>query len=589
MNHRIEQSHIPGIIRSTIGQSHVGWLLIAILALALGLRLWGISFGLPYELTEDEGKEIIRALKLGAGEYHWEFGKGGLYYILFVEYGFLYVFWWMMGHVDSTHEFALEVIRDPSMLFLLGRVTVAIMGALNCLVVFDIGRRLYGLRTGLIAAIIGAAAFEHAAHSHIINVDIGTTLAIWVSILAYVEYERRGDRRWLIGAGVLAGVALAFKIPGGIILPALFLAIGSRSENWHQPGRMFKEGGIVLLATFVTLSLLTPEWMLINPAGFVYTFKKFNAPADTLGVEKAIPFLTTRHGLEPYGYVQSLLRDHNLILTLTALIGLAVGFLQKQRWSIIWGVVIVLFVGIMSMSNRGQPERYLLPIMPCLWLLSSRAIVTIGARHTWLIVLGLASVVAVPLIALVRENSELTKPDTRIVAKEWIEANIPSGAKILMDGYRHRFTASPPLTPGTSVVIRQIAGVSNSSGSYRGISERTLALYAEAMKSVEGPRYDLHSTIWGLAVEDPRYYAERCFEYIITSSAITERFMREITRERFPKSAKFYEQLETHPYFRKIYSVGPIPWKRPGPLITVYEVIPSCKPAERQRDHSRLQ
>ncbi len=44
------------------------WLLVAVIALALGLRLWGITFGLPYELTNDEGKEIHRALKLGAGD-----------------------------------------------------------------------------------------------------------------------------------------------------------------------------------------------------------------------------------------------------------------------------------------------------------------------------------------------------------------------------------------------------------------------------------------------------------------------------------------------------------------------------------------
>ena len=59
--------------------AQVAWLLAAILLLALGLRVWGIDFGLPYELTSDESKEILRALKLGAGEYYWGFGKGGLY------------------------------------------------------------------------------------------------------------------------------------------------------------------------------------------------------------------------------------------------------------------------------------------------------------------------------------------------------------------------------------------------------------------------------------------------------------------------------------------------------------------------------
>ena len=40
--------------------------LLTILGVALGLRLWGISFGLPYDFTPDEVHEIVRALKLGA-------------------------------------------------------------------------------------------------------------------------------------------------------------------------------------------------------------------------------------------------------------------------------------------------------------------------------------------------------------------------------------------------------------------------------------------------------------------------------------------------------------------------------------------
>ena len=186
-------------------------------ALAFALRLWGIDFGLPYELTYDEGKEIHRALKLGAGEYHWVFvGKGGLYYILFLEYGFLYLFWRIIGHVHDTRDFTMQIIRDPSMLFLLGRLTVAIMGALTCLVIFHVGKRVYDWRVGLGAALIGAAAFEHTMHGHTINVDIGMTLALWSSILAYLEYEVTGKSHWLVSAGLLAGVAVAFKLPGAI-------------------------------------------------------------------------------------------------------------------------------------------------------------------------------------------------------------------------------------------------------------------------------------------------------------------------------------------------------------------------------------
>ena len=205
---------------------YVRWALWAIVALALGLRLWGIGFGLPYDFTPDEIHEIMRALKLGAGEYDWDgFGKGGLYLILFVEYGFLYVFWRLTGHVGSANDFALQYLQDPTAFYLLGRVTVALMGAGTCLVIYWIGKRLYGWRTGLVAAFLGATAYFHAAWSHYINVDTGMTLAVWASLLAYLKYEETDQSKWLAASGALIGVAVAFKLPGIVVLIPLGLAL----------------------------------------------------------------------------------------------------------------------------------------------------------------------------------------------------------------------------------------------------------------------------------------------------------------------------------------------------------------------------
>jgi hypothetical protein len=159
--------------------------LLMIVGLALGLRVWGIRFGLPYDFTYDEIHEIVRAFKLGMGEYYWaSIGKGGLYYFLFVEYGLMYVIWSMMGKVTSTHDFAMLYFQDASPFYLAGRFTVALMGTLTCWVIFAIGKQLYGIRVGLGAALIGATAYYHALWSHYINVDIGMTLALWTSILA---------------------------------------------------------------------------------------------------------------------------------------------------------------------------------------------------------------------------------------------------------------------------------------------------------------------------------------------------------------------------------------------------------------------
>jgi 4-amino-4-deoxy-L-arabinose transferase-like glycosyltransferase len=562
-----------------IQKNRIPYLLLGALGIALGLRVWGIGYALPYDFGYmDEVHEILRAFKLGMGEYDWEgAAKGGLYYLLFLEYGLMYVVWWMMGWVRDPHAFALLYFRDPSIFFLTGRLTVALMGTITCLVVFLIGKRVYDWRVGLGAAFIGATAYSHGALSHFINVDIGMTLALWASILAYLQYEETRKLQWLVSAGALGGIAIAFKLPGAIVLPILLLAVASEADNWRAPRRLLKEAGIVLLTVLMVLTVMAPE----TTASFAYLHEFFSRLPEQKMVDSgpyegsmsdAIDMVTIFRGKEWSGYFKILLKDYNLATSLSALLGISLGLLRKHRWSIIWTVFIVIFLGIITLADRTQFPNYLLPIMPALWLLGSAAIVAVLGHRRPLMVTGFTCVVVVPLFSLMYQDYMWTKPDTRVLAKEWIEANIPSGTKILMDGMRYRFIPSPPLNPDRSTVEHSVVRAGEARRLSRGVSRQTLALYAEAMSQIDGPLYKLHSTVHGLGVEDLDYYVRNCFDYIVTSSYVSERYAEETTRARFPKSAQFYEQLRTNPRAQVVYSVGAVPWKRGGPLITVYKV-----------------
>jgi hypothetical protein len=107
------------------------------------------------------------------------------------------------------------------------------------------------------------------------------------------------------------------------------------------------------------------------------------------------------------------------------------------------------------------------------------------------------------------------------------------------------------------------------------------------MKSIGGPKYDLHTTVWGLDVEEPDYYVRRCFDYVITSSYITKRYATGVNRERFPKSAHFYQRVDSDPKFRKIYSIEPVEWRREGPVINIYKVTHQCVSSSQQHPGSQ--
>ena len=99
-----------------IQKNRVPYFLLGALGIALVGSVWGIGYALPYEFAYmDEVHEILRAFKLGMGEYDWEgAAKGGLYYLLFLRDGLMYVVWWMMGWVRDPHAFALLYFRYPS-------------------------------------------------------------------------------------------------------------------------------------------------------------------------------------------------------------------------------------------------------------------------------------------------------------------------------------------------------------------------------------------------------------------------------------------------------------------------------------------
>jgi hypothetical protein len=198
-------------------------------------------------------------------------------------------------------------------------------------------------------------------------------------------------------------------------------------------------------------------------------------------------------------------------------------------------------------------------------------------------------VILIPLATLVYDDYMWTQSDTRVQAKTWIESNIPSGAKILIDGMRYRLVQSPPLKRNDVALARWLSRARETKNLSRGVSQQSLALYAEAAKQASGPKYDLHTTRWGLGVKALTYYIDACFNYIVTSSWNADQYTQMSFPGRFLNSVNFYRQLPTDPRFQVIYSIEAEPWQRWGPTITVYKVLETCSTVPSQiPDSNRL-
>lgn len=82
-------------------------LLVTILAVALAVRLIGISFGLPYVYYPDEAQIVNHAVAFGTGDLnpHYFIYPSLFMYVLFIIYCLSYVIGSLAGAFASTGDF----------------------------------------------------------------------------------------------------------------------------------------------------------------------------------------------------------------------------------------------------------------------------------------------------------------------------------------------------------------------------------------------------------------------------------------------------------------------------------------------------
>jgi hypothetical protein len=411
-----------------------------ILILALALRLWGIGFGFPYTYHFDEPTFVRTALNLGAGIIGGQPSTTGFPNILFCEYVVYFTVGRAWGLFASAAEIKQAWQADPSVFFiLLGRLTSGFLGVLSVLVTYWLGRETCGRVAGWLAALLLAVAFLHVRHSHYAVPDITvaflTSLAVLFSMLAM----QRRNRKYLYLAGATAGYAIATKwTVGPVIIPlvmATFCGLrGSQSGIGHWAlaigsflGGFLAGGFQLVLKPAFYLDYALYEWQAGRAGGF-WIWQVDTVPGWLFYLK------TLNYGLG------------------TLLLGLAlVGFLRRlvmavhvrDRMSILLLSFPLLYFLPMS-STRHYFARYALPLVPFCALFGTEAVMAISARVgarragggwslTAVLVVLVIAATAQPLSWSVKHGVILARQDTRTLAKQWIEANIPAGAKIAMD------------------------------------------------------------------------------------------------------------------------------------------------------------
>jgi hypothetical protein len=425
---------------------------IAILAIAIGLRVYGLRYGLPAVYNPDEVAIMSRALAFAKRDLnpHNFVYPSFYFYLLFAWEGLTMAAAVAAREVQSLAAFQREFFLDPTRVFVAGRVLTAILGTATVLATGALTSRVAGPTAGLVAALVLAVSPLHVLNSHYVKHDVPVTLLIVLACLAYEElwHEPRIDRdstKWVIIAGAVTGLAFSTHYYTIFLAVPLAWSAARPAYSTRDAMRRIAIAGIVSGIVF----FLGSPFILAEPAIALRDMQaNRRIVLDRAAGELGYVASASR-------YVILLLRDAvGIPAAVLALVGLGYGLRRQPITTLRLVAFPMLF--LLFVFSTYPASRYLVPLTPFLALFAGVAVAEWGKRGSALRPLAIAAVVicaGVAALECVRTDRFIRQADTRTLAREFIEREVPPGSTILTQPY------SVPLEP-TAASIREALAVS---------------------------------------------------------------------------------------------------------------------------------
>ncbi len=418
--------------------SRAGWILAGISLVALGLRLYAVDWGLPDVHHPDEPYILNRALAFAKGDLNpHNFLYPTLYfYVLFAWEAAFFVVGRVSGMYSSLAAFEREYFVDPSHLVVAGRALTALFGVAAVIAVYRFGRRLFDGPTGLGAALLLAVAPFAVRDAHYIKHDVPVTLFVVLAQAAcarLVADPAAAARRWpWLLAGGMAGLATstqyyAFPVVVPIVVAAVIHA--RRTGEWPGAFRLLVLAGAACVVAFAA----TSPFLLIE----VNTTVRDMVAVRQIDVDRAVVGAGAFTSLGAYLWM--IATDAvGWPTALAAVAGFAVALAKDARRGLLLLAFPAAFLAFLA--NTVPMSRYVNAMLPSIALAAAYAITSgfaavnrAGRRVPQWARAGALLAVAVPgLVGSLRSDWFYAQPDTRTLARKFIERTAPVGSTVLV-------------------------------------------------------------------------------------------------------------------------------------------------------------
>lgn len=415
--------------------------LVAIMLLSFGLRLWGVSHGLPEVQVADENSDLSTALRLTEGEIplrHVRYHRSLMAYVDVGAVGGTFGYSLLTGKATSLSAFRNLYFADRALFTQGTRLIFALLTTLTIGILALAGRYISPW-VGLLAAAVLAVNAFFALNSLYALPDALITFAIAVCLWMTMRLWKFRRRRDYFIAGFSVALVMLSKFSGVTIAIGLMIVYAVIVwENSQQKIGLFLKNLVFNRNLLWMVAGVIIGNLVLNPLPFFY-------------IDDLIYELLRLNG---YAYAGSLtlaqrielIIQHILLIAplawrfmfLASLLGVLAAW--RYRRSTLYWVTLASFA-FLTVTIANVSTIFYKPFFWTPWLLPMALLSGIGldALRQWLttrklgavaligtgILLSLDGIYSIQLVGLQIQS------DTRQLAAQYVQTNLPPDTRIM--------------------------------------------------------------------------------------------------------------------------------------------------------------
>ena len=418
-------------------------LVLALFLLALALRLWGTRYALDLPIARPDEDRWVR-VGLGLLEdpdphwFQWPTLHGYLLAILYAAWG---AFRLWHGDFASWHAY----MNEPQEIYLadhvlLGRYLSAFTGALCVPLTYALGERIGPRGSGLIGALFVAVSFGLVRDAHWTLIEPFLLLLILVTLLATDRALSAGTLPAFAIAGLCAGLATSAKYNGATLAAPLAAAVflARHAEGRPLLGGVLDKRGLLSATAMAVAFFAGSPYILVSRREFMGAMAIREWSYRDASFDTAIGFV---HHL-----VFSMRYSHGLLMEVLGIAGLVwFGARERRRVPLL---VFALGTYVAMGPARIVPMRYASSIAPCIALGAAWSILVLCRKTRWPAAIAVAASILLslePTLRDIRFDLLLTREDTRVAARRWLDLHAVPGDRMLAPDSKSARWARPIL------------------------------------------------------------------------------------------------------------------------------------------------